>query len=346
MNYHEMLLDKAKFIAMLVANPMLRYSRNANPDKSNFKPIQLASIQVRSEGADGATIPDDECQVDIVISNSDVDSYGSIMTEKTLRNYAEDAAKGVGFMREHDEGIDTQIGKTIAATYDEANKRVVATVSMLRDTDDTPENLRINEYIRRIERKYYDSASVAFRDATETCNLCGKEIFDFYRDDPCPHVPKKVYNGTVCTYDVDDARLRHVGLVSAPSNQAAKVLDLRNWSEDARKVKQEGDVGAAGTNNEKSLLEKDGLKYRESLIKTALEEGVRAQENFDEDKWKKRFDTMEAEQIIDQTETWTEMGDMKWGSGGRKTESGTPNNTGNPNQSVIVMPNYLFESEF
>ena len=216
---------------------------------------------------------------------------------------------------------------------------------MLRDTDDTPENLRINEYIRRIERKYYDSASVAFRDATETCNICGKEIFDFYRDDPCPHVPKKVYDGQVCTYDVDDARLRHVGLVSAPSNQAAKVLDLRNWSEDARKVKQEGDVGSANTDSTKSILEKDGLKYREELITKALEEGVRAEDDFDETKWKTRFQTMEAEQIIDQTNTWAKLGDARWGEGGRKTEGGGPP-TGNPNQPVLIMPNYVFESEF
>ena len=345
MTYSEMLKQKAVFMAILLANPMLRFQRN-DQDKTAHKPIHLASIQMRSEGLEGATIPDDQCLLDIVITNGDVDSYGSIMTEKTMRNYAEDAATGVGFMREHQEGIDTQLGNTIAATYDEENKRVVATVRMLRDADDTPENLRINEYIRRIEAGMYNSASVAFRDATETCNICNKEIFDFYRDDPCPHVPKKVYNGEVCTYNVDDARLRHVGLVSAPSNTAAKVLDLRNWSEDARKVKQEGDVGSANTDSAKSILEKDGLKYRQTLIETALKEGVRAEDDFDEEKWKKRFDTMEAEQIIDQTATWTKLGDARWGEGGRKTEGGTPNNTGNPNHQPLIMPSYMFESEF
>ena len=339
-----MLHDKAEFLAMLVANPMLRFVRD---DKSAHKAVHLASISIRSEGEDGAAIPDDQCLLDIIISNNDVDSYGSIMTERTLRNYAEDAGKGVGFMREHQEGIDTQLGNTIAAKYVEESKQVIATVRMLRDAEDTPDNLKINEYIRRIEAGMYNSASVAFRDADEICNICNKPIFEYRADgEGCPHIPKQIYSGVECTYNVDNARLRHVGLVSAPSNTAAKVLDVRNWDdENLRNMKQQGDTGAKGTDNAKSILEKDGLKYRADIIKKAIEEGVRAEDDFDEDKWKKRFDTMQAEQIIDQTNTWTKLGDLRWGEGGRKTE-GSQAPTGNPNQPVLIMPSYLFESEF
>ena len=45
----------------------------------------------------------------------------------------------------------------------------------LRDTDTTPDNMKVGEYIRRIERKYYDSCSVGYRGGKETCRLDGKE---------------------------------------------------------------------------------------------------------------------------------------------------------------------------
>ena len=86
-------------------------------------------------------------------------------------------------------GCGRQIGRTVAGGYVEDGKRVDATISMLRDTDKTPDAMKVDEYIRRIERKYYDSCSVGFRDAKEICRLDGKEIWDWSRDEPCEHIP-------------------------------------------------------------------------------------------------------------------------------------------------------------
>ena len=302
------------------------------------KTLYIAKLNIRSEAVDGGAVPDDEMQADFIISTGDVDGHGSIMTEKTLQNYTADAKRGVPFMLEHGEGVNLQIGRTIAATYDEAQKQVIATVSMLRDTDDTPDNMKVNEYIRRVERGYYDSVSVAFRDATETCNICGKEIFDFHRDNPCPHIPKRAYNGEICTYNVDGAYLREVSLVASGSNPNAKLLDTRTWDENLRKVKAEGD-NHKSVDDQKSLLEKDGIRYRNGLITVAIQEGVRAEDDFDETKWRKRFDTMDSEQIIDQTHIWSKLGDARWGEGGRKTGNPNPQNSGD----AIVLPSYLFE---
>ena len=344
MNYAEMLRDKEAFIR----NAHNRFKRN-DPEKLSElknKTIVLAGLTVRSEVVDGGgPIPEDEMQCDFTLTDGSVDGHGSIMTEKSMRNYAEEAARGVPFMKDHGEGVEMQLGRTIAATYDEENKRVVATISLLRDTEDTPENMRINEYIRRIERKYYDSCSVAFRDAIETCNLCNKEIFDFHRDDPCPHIPKRTYNGVVCTYDVDDAHLRHVGLVTSPSNPNAKFMDMRNWTDEMRSIKQEGDVGSPGADNPKSILERDGAKYRNTLIETAIKEGIRAEDDFDEASWRTRFETREADEILAQTETWKKLGDARWGEGGRKTTDnpGGGNGTGDPNHQPLILPSYLFE---
>lgn len=321
------------------------HTRN-DPVSPKGSVLHLADLTIRSENVNGGSIPDDEMQCDFVISNNETDSHGSIMTEQTLRNYAEDAANGVPFCLDHNEGLTQQLGRTIAATYEEDSKRVIATVSLLRDSEDTPDNMKVNEFIRRIERRYYDKCSVAFRDAIETCNICGKEIFDFHRDDPCPHIPKRAYDGVVCTYNVDKARLRHVGLVNAPSNPNAALLDTRNWSEDLRNIKQDGDVKTSNSPQTelKTLLEKDGEKYRSKLIEDAIKEGIRAEENFDEPVWRERFKSRDADEIIAQTVTWTKLGDARWGEGGRKTEGGTPNggNSNSTGQSV-QLPNYLFE---
>ena len=153
------------------------------------KDLYLAQLKVRSEAVEGGEIPSDEVQVDFIISSARRDGHNSYMTEKTLANYAADAARGVPFMLDHSLSMEKQIGRTIAGNYDAAEKHTTATVCMLRDTDATPEALRVNEYIRRIERKFYDSCSVGYRDGTETCRIDNKPIWDWERNDPCPHVP-------------------------------------------------------------------------------------------------------------------------------------------------------------
>lgn len=56
------------------------------------KMLYLAKLKVRSEAV-GGELPSDEMQCDFVISNNGVDGHGSIMTESTLRNYAEEKEK-------------------------------------------------------------------------------------------------------------------------------------------------------------------------------------------------------------------------------------------------------------
>ena len=57
------------------------------------KMLYLAKLNIRSEAVGGGELPSDEMQYDFVISNSEVDGHGSIMTESTLRNYAEEKEK-------------------------------------------------------------------------------------------------------------------------------------------------------------------------------------------------------------------------------------------------------------
>ena len=300
------------------------------------KSLYFATLQIRTEPVEGGSMPEDEVQLDFVISSAKRDAHFSYMSEDTLRNYATNAQAGVPFMLDHASDMEKQIGRTIAGTYNEAEKRTEATISMLRDTDSTPENMRINEYIRRIERKFYDSCSVGFRDGQEICRLDGKDVWDWSRDNPCPHIPGRSYDGKLCEYDVNNAFLRELSLVPSGSNTDAKQLDRSTWEDGLQAIKKED---SAAETNPKSLLERDGEKWREQLILSAIKEGVRAEDTFDETKWRERFKTQDSDFIVEQAETWKKLGDAKWGKGGRKTDSGI----GKPNtEPTLWLPESLF----
>ena len=186
--------------------------RNRDEPKPKPKTIYLAEFSVRSEAVGGGAIPEDEIQFDFCVSSAKRDGHFSYMTDKSLRNYGAEAQGGVPFMVDHEDGLRSQIGRSIAGTYDESKKEVNASISMLRDTDDTPDNMKTNEFIRRIERKYYTACSVGFRGGEEICRIDKKPIWDWSRQEPCEHIPGRTYDGKVCEYDIDDAHLREVSL--------------------------------------------------------------------------------------------------------------------------------------
>ena len=286
--------------------------RNRDEPKPKPKTIYMAQLAIRSEAVGGGDIPEDEIQFDFCVSSAKRDGHYSYMDEKTLRNYGAEAQGGCPFMVDHEDGLRSQIGRSIAGSYDESSKRVDATISMLRDTDDTPENMRVNEFIRRIERKYYTACSVGFRGGSEICRIDDKPIWDWSRDNPCEHIPGRSYDGKLCEYDIVDAHLREVSLVPSGSNPDAQLLNRSEWDDGLRRVKEDGLSGAGETSDPKTLLERDGLKWRESLIKTALAEGVRAEDDFDSEAWKARLELNDSDTIIAQTATWTKLGDARW----------------------------------
>ena len=313
-------------------------------DEPKPKPRTLyqAKFKIRSEAAGGGEVPTDEIQFDFAISSAKRDGHFSYMTEGTLRNYATDAESGVPFMLDHSDGMTNQIGRSVAGEYDEEAKQASATISMLRDTDTTPDNMKVGEYIRRIERKYYDSCSVGYRGGKETCRLDGKDIWDWQASAPCEHIPGRSYDGKICEYDIDEGHLREVSLVPAGSNPDAKLLDRSLWDENLRKVKEEGLASVGEGSDPKTLLERDGLKWREQLITKALAEGVRAEDDFDESVWRERLEKYDSDTIIAQTGTWSKLGDATWGAGGRKTAGGAP--TGGAGEvKALILPSALFE---
>ena len=298
----------------------------------------LVPITIR-EAAEGITIPDDECHISMVVSTDGLDGHGSHMTEKTLINYADDLANAnIPLINAHltGEGMERHIGSFFEGHYEKETKRTHGVARMLRDTDDTPEYMRVNEIIRRAERGLYDSVSVGFHGANEICNLCDKDIWDTQPDNRCPHIPLRRYPEGLCTYRVDGGHLVEVSFVPKGSNPNAKITNLREWSPELLEAKK--------VNEERlTIAEKDGRAWRQKLIEKAIAEGVRSDGGFDSSKWRARMETWESQAIIEQTEIFTELGDKRFGTGGRKTkEQGADNGTGSGSNSNFVLPSSIF----
>ena len=86
--------------------------------------------------------------------------------------------------------LEKHLGVIFEGSFDETAKRTLATARMLRDAENTPESMRVNEYIRRFERSMYDSVSVEFAGGTEMCRICDKPIWDVERSSPCETYPR------------------------------------------------------------------------------------------------------------------------------------------------------------
>lgn len=157
---------------------------------------------------------------DAEISNTLLDSHFTHMSESTLRNYAEDANRGVAFLRGHN-WRELPVGYSIEATIvnESGRQSVIAgfyTVRGIADTDDL---------IKRMESKILRDVSVGFHGGRAICDLCGQDFWD------CRHFPGLKYEtkeGDVvktelATFTIEDARLSEVSGVFDGSTPEAMI---------------------------------------------------------------------------------------------------------------------------
>ena len=241
--------------------------------KNSLK-LSFPIFQRRSD-SEGNPIPDDIFEFIANVSNDKLDGHFSRMSESTLRNYRDDIDAGIPLQTDHEMGIRNQIGMFTESQYGDGVVSAVA--RMLRDTDQTPEDMRVNEYIRRIEAGLYRGVSVHFRDGTEICDLCGKDVWDLSANG-CEHIPGRTYDGKVCTYEVRDAHLREISLVALPSNTNTNIIDTRSDSyQPFAQQKHEGSETSKtrGTQLAAYLNEQIGEDNRtETIARMASEAGI------------------------------------------------------------------------
>lgn len=201
---------------------------------SHIGRVKLVSIDRQMEivkelntrfGVDGTD--DSIFLFDAEISNDLLDSHFTHMNSKTLHNYAEDAQKGVAFLRGHD-WKSLPIGYSVSGEVDETNskQRVLAgfyTVRGLPDTDDL---------IARMKSGLVRDVSVGFYGGRAVCDLCGMDFWD------CRHFPGLKYETKegdtvkteLATFTIDDARLSEVSGVFDGSTPEAMILKAQRFA--------------------------------------------------------------------------------------------------------------------
>lgn len=154
------------------------------------------------------------------ISNDLLDSHFTHMSEKTLMNYAEDAARGVAFLRSH-EWRNLPTGYSLSGEYSVAGRKATIadfyTIRGLSDTDDL---------IRRMEANLVRDVSVGFHGGKMICDLCNQDFWE------CRHWPGFEYDENegdrkvkkLATYTIENARLSEVSAVFDGSTPNAMIL--------------------------------------------------------------------------------------------------------------------------
>ena len=263
----------------------------------------MVGLDIRSLGIEG---PDDEYRFDAVLSDGTLDNFHTRMSDKTLENFAAQA-KGKPFMNSHKTDAQSQIGYVVEGKR--SKDGVEATVAILKDADETPEDMRTGECVRRIEKRMITGVSVGFRGGKAICEVCNADIAT---NPKCTHLPSPT-----TPFIIDDASLVEVSLTPVPANQNAYILSRAHSDE--------------------KEMDKWGAMYRQEVIKEALHEGTRANgASFDHDSWRTRFNDMEPEAIQDLTKLWRNTADSLFGQG-----RGTQDDYKNADNRVIL-PDALF----
>ena len=286
---------------------------------------QMYNIKIRQLDQ-GEECPDDEFRFKAEVTNKDLDGYFSRMDDESLDNCVKQINDGdVVLLNGHNQkGIENILGKWISA--ERQGDKVVAVASMLKSNDKTPENLNVDEYIRRIEKGYIKDVSVGFYGHKSICDLCDEDIFD-WTSSKCRHWPGKEHDGETCTYEIRGAKFGEISLVFDGANESTQIMDVRSAPKELREMKSKSEDNL-------TELELLGKRYKEQLIDELVVEAVRALgSEFDEDKARAKYSKWSADDIIEQTETYKKFQNL---TGGRKIEPA--DNT----QAQVVYPVELF----
>lgn len=169
------------------------------------------------------------------ISNNLLDSHFTHMSEKTLRNYTEDANRGVAFLKGHN-WRELPIGYSLSATFEEVERQRVVTdfytVAGISDTDDL---------IARMKAGLVRDVSVGFHGGQTICDICHRDFWD------CSHWPGLIYESKegdvvkqqLATFTIDDAHLSEVSGVFDGSTPEAMILKAQRHAKEGRLTRKE-----------------------------------------------------------------------------------------------------------
>ena len=183
----------------------------------------LCSVEMRQTSEDSDADSDD-VYLSAIISSGKLDSHGTRMTEKTLKNFAKDLKNSIQFKDSHQYGHG--FGVSTGGEYENDKVRGDFTISkgfQLRNASYPTSD----EFIRAIDKKIITKVSVGFAGGTRTCSICKSE---HWRGN-CYHWPGRKYQVTAngketmvrAIVEIDDAHLVEVSAVSRGSNPDAYI---------------------------------------------------------------------------------------------------------------------------
>lgn len=172
------------------------------------------------------------------ISSDRLDAYYTHMNERTLRNFATDAAAGVTFLDSHDHRklgygqsitgvfeVDGQISRVVSDFYTVPGINFGSGLSYA-STDD---------FIRAVKSRLARDVSVGFYGGDMICDICGGSFYDWRA---CPHWPGVEYpigeqgeQTIIATFEIDDAHLAEVSAVYDGATPEAMILKARMQTE-------------------------------------------------------------------------------------------------------------------
>lgn len=178
---------------------------------------------------------------DAEISNSLLDSHFTRMSKKTLQNYAEDAQRGVAFLKGHN-WRELPLGYSLSGDLQEVEgkHRVVSGFYTVLGSSD------INDMVHRMKAGLVRDVSVGFGGGSYTCDICGRDYWDW----DCRHIPGLKYEEkrgdetvtVLSTFTIDDARLSEVSGVFDGSTPDAMILRAQRVAEAGLLTPQQIDI--------------------------------------------------------------------------------------------------------
>lgn len=133
------------------------------------------------------------------LSNSNLDSYYTRMTEKTLRNFAKDAEAGISYQNSHKWG-ELGFGQSLNGVFTKAADEDVDDEEhplhrMYADFFTLPDlnlnGVNTTDFIKGIRSGVTKDVSVGFHASDFQCGICGEQMYDgwFGYMGECDHIP-------------------------------------------------------------------------------------------------------------------------------------------------------------
>lgn len=177
-------------------------------------------------------------------SSNRVDAYSTFMSVGTLKNFAEDAKRGIAFQDSHKtDGLVRTLGQSLGARYIGPNAQArpegIAAVEVdfysLLGLDAT-----IDAFVRKAQTGLARDVSVGFFGGWYRCALCDRDMRDYSDwNNYCPHYPgqkvavldpktqKPTSERIVVTAEVMDAHLSEVSTVFDGATPEASILFVK-----------------------------------------------------------------------------------------------------------------------